>query len=76
MMHAKVRDKMPHSTYPMAEFEWNRRQQMAVERVELAIDELASVLLSCGGQDGTAQAAIGQVRAAVAPVLAGILSEA
>ena len=46
MVRAKVRDKMPPSTYPMAEFEWNRRQQMAVERVELAIGELASVLLS------------------------------
>ena len=76
MMRAKVRDKMPPATLPMAEFEWTRRQQMAVERIELAIGELASVLLSCGGPDATTQAAIRQIRASVAPVLATILSEA
>lgn len=67
---------MPLSAQPAAPFEWNRRQQMAVDRIELAMGELASVLLSYGPPDGTAKVAIGHIRAAVAPVVAGILSEA
>lgn len=67
---------MPLSSDLVAPLEWNHRQQMAVDRIELAMGELASVLLSCGKPDGTATTAIGQIRAAVAPVVAGILSEA
>jgi hypothetical protein len=66
---------MPAATHLVAPREWNRRQQMAVDRIELAMDELATVLLSCGNPDGAVTAAIGQIRAAVGPVLAGILSD-
>jgi hypothetical protein len=59
----------------VASQEWNRRQQMAVDRIELAVGELATVLLSCGGTADTARTAIGQIRVAVAPVLACILSD-
>jgi hypothetical protein len=48
---------------------------MALERIELAVAELASVLLSACRSHGTSGAAIAGIRKAVAPVLADILAE-
>ena len=52
----------------------NHRQQLALERIELAVSELGSVLLSCCREPGVAGAVIRDVRKAVTPVLADILS--
>ena len=52
----------------------NHRQELALERIEYAVAELASVLLSGCRSRGVAQAAIGDVRAAITPVVADILS--
>jgi hypothetical protein len=52
----------------------NHRQQLALDRVEFAIDELASVLLASCREPGVAGAAIHDVRRAVAPILADILT--
>ena len=52
----------------------NHRQELALQRIEFAVAELASVLLSgCRSRD-MAQAAISDVRAAITPVVADILS--
>jgi hypothetical protein len=53
----------------------NRRQEVAVQRIELAVCELASVVLSCSPSNEAGRAAIAEIRNAVAPVLARILSE-
>jgi hypothetical protein len=64
---------IPYRTVPRSEP--NHRQELALERIELAVAELASVLLSNCRSHGTSGAAITDIRRAVAPVLAGILSE-
>ena len=51
----------------------NHGQEIAVQRVDLAIAELATVLLSSGLPTATVTAAIADIRQAVAPVYAGIL---
>jgi hypothetical protein len=48
---------------------------MALERIEFAVTELASVLLSNCRSHGASDAAISSIRKAVAPVLADILAE-
>jgi hypothetical protein len=48
---------------------------MALERIEFAVTELASVLLSHCRSHGASDAAIAGIRRAVAPVVADILSE-
>ena len=56
-------------------FEPNHRQDLAVERIEFAVGELTTVLLAhCRSHDAVAVAAR-QIRKAVAPVIADILSE-
>lgn len=52
----------------------NHRQEMALERIEFAVGELATVLLSYCGSQAAAAAAITDVRKALAPALAEILS--
>jgi hypothetical protein len=51
----------------------NRRQQLALERIEFAVGELASVLLANCRSTETAALAVRDVRKAIAPVLAAIL---
>jgi len=73
-MRAKVRCKVPQpiqSTYA----EHNHRQQMALERIEFAVAELATVLLANCRSHGIAGCAITDVRKAVAPALNEILFE-
>jgi len=52
----------------------NHRQEMALERIEFAIEELATVLLAQCRSHAAAGSAIADVRKALAPILAGILS--
>ena len=59
---------------PVACLEPNHRQRMALDRVELAIDELASVLLSCCRDARIAGTAIRDVNRVVAPIRADILA--
>jgi len=73
-MAAKARDKMPLPKPAAALSQPNHGQEMAMHRIEFAINELATVLMSCAGSKEAAQTAIANVRAAVAPVITGILS--
>ncbi len=50
----------------------NQRQRMALERIEFAIGELATALLSCARSRATAHQAIQSIRQAMAPVVAEI----
>jgi hypothetical protein len=53
----------------------NRRQQLALERIEIAVSELATVVvLSSCRASGVARTAMHDVRRAVAPILADILA--
>jgi len=52
----------------------NHRQEVAIERIEFAVSELATALLTYAGSKDAAQTAISQVRAAVQPALAGIVA--
>ncbi len=56
------------------ETEPNRRQQLALERIDFAVSELATILLSTCGSDDIARASICAVRRAVTPVVTRILS--
>jgi hypothetical protein len=57
----------------IAHAEPNRRQQLALERIEFAVGELASVLLSSCRSGDTARAAVRDIRKAMAPIHADIL---
>jgi hypothetical protein len=74
-MWVEVRIRMPIPYPTVAHLEPNHRQEMALERIELAVAELASVLLASCRSHGTSGAAISGIRKAVAPVLADILAE-
>ena len=52
----------------------NRRQQLAVERIDFAVGELATVLLSSCRSEEIARAGLRDIRRAVAPILAEILA--
>jgi hypothetical protein len=52
----------------------NHRQQLAMERVEFAVGELATTLLSCCVSRGVAESATRDVRKAVTAALADILA--
>jgi hypothetical protein len=57
-----------------APVEMNHRQQLALDRIEFAVSELATVLLSsCRSHEATT-AAISDIRRGVAPVVADILA--
>jgi hypothetical protein len=73
MLGEKVRDKMPLPYRRPDSVEPNHRQEMALERIEFAIEELATVLLAQCHSHVAAGSAIADVRKAVAPVVAGIL---
>jgi len=62
-----TRRPLPHS-------EPNRRQQLAIERIEFAVGELATALLSSCPAQSVATAAVRDIRKAIAPALAEILS--
>lgn len=65
---------MPLPDRATALTELNHRQEVAIERIEFAVSELATALLTYAGSKEAAQTAISQVRAAVAPAIAGIVS--
>ena len=50
----------------------NHRQRLALERIEFAVGELATVLLSCGQSRATANEAIKNIRRSVAAVVAEV----
>jgi hypothetical protein len=50
----------------------NHRQRLALERIEFAVGELATVLLSCGRSRDTAYDAIKSIRQSVAAVVAEV----
>ena len=52
----------------------NRRQQLALERIEFAVGELASVLLSSCRSGDVAGAAVRDIRKAMTPIIADILA--
>jgi hypothetical protein len=52
----------------------NRRQQLALERIEIAIGELASVLMASCPSGAISAAAVRDLRKAIGPVLAAILT--
>ena len=52
----------------------NRRQQLALERIEFAVGELASVLLSSCRSGNIAGAAVRDIRRAMTPIIADILA--
>jgi hypothetical protein len=58
----------------MENSETDRRQELAIDRIELAVSELASVLLSHCRSGDIARSSIRDVRSAVMPVLADILA--
>jgi hypothetical protein len=60
---------------PTENVEPNHRQELALERVEFAVEELATVLLSHCRAHGVANVAIGDIRKAVTPVLVDILAD-
>ena len=72
-MHDKNRDSL--NRRPTANVEPNHRQELALERVEFAVEELATVLLSHCRAHGVANVAIGDIRKAVTPVLVDILAD-
>jgi hypothetical protein len=59
---------------PIAQVEPNHRQERALARIEIAISELGSVLLSCCREPGVAGAVIRDIRNAVTPVVSDVLS--
>jgi hypothetical protein len=75
MMHQNVRNRMSLPHRPVRRSEPNRRQEIAVQRVDLAVSELASVVMSCSPSNEEGKSAVAEIRNAVAPVLARILSE-
>ena len=63
------------STYARSgTLEPNHRQELALERIEFAVGELATVVLSITRSHDAAQGAIAAVRKAVVPVVADILA--
>jgi hypothetical protein len=52
----------------------NHRQELALERMEFAVGELSTVLLSIARSHDAARGAIAAVRKAVVPVVADILA--
>ena len=52
----------------------NHRQQLALDRIELAVDELASVLLSNCRSNELATATMQKVRQLLGPIIAEVLA--
>lgn len=58
----------------IAHNEPNHRQQLALDRIDFAVGELGTVLLSCCREPGVAAAVIRDIQKAVTPVVADILA--
>lgn len=70
----KGRIDMP-VTSPHAPPELNHGQKISLERIEIAVGELASVLLcNCRSDTVVVKAAIANIRKAVGPVITTVLS--
>jgi len=61
--------------YRAGRAEPNRRQEVALGRIEFAVGELATVLLAHCRSPQVAAAAIREIRHAIAPAVAVILAE-
>jgi hypothetical protein len=75
MIRCMTKTGMSLKRRPAANGEPNHRQELALERVEFAVEELATVLLSHCRAHGVANVAIGDIRRAVTPVLVDILAD-
>jgi hypothetical protein len=75
MIHCMTNTGTSLNRRPTASGEPNHRQELALERVEFAVEELATVLLSHCRAHGLANVAIGDIRKAVRPVLVDILAD-
>ncbi len=65
---------MVTKTVSLAHCEPNHRQQLALDRIEFAVGELTTVLLSACQSRGTAAEAIRDIRQSVARVISEVLS--
>jgi hypothetical protein len=65
---------MVTKTVSLAHCEPNHRQQLAMERIEFAVGELATALLSSCQSRGAATVAIQDIRKSVARVISEILT--
>ncbi len=65
---------MVTKTVSLEHCEHNHRQQLALGRIEFAVGELATVLLSSCQSRGTAAEAIQHIRQSVARVISEILT--
>ncbi len=52
----------------------NHRQRLALDRIEFAVGELATVMLSCCRSRAAAHAAIEGIRQSLAPVISEIIT--
>ena len=59
---------------PIGHGEPNHRQRLALERIDFAVGELATTLLSCSSRD-MASASLREIRKAVAPIVGEILAD-
>jgi hypothetical protein len=74
MMTCMMRQEISLTHTQIGQSEPNRRQELALGRIERAVGELATVLLSSSVSNDVSRAAVRDVRKAVAPVLADVLS--
>jgi len=66
---------MSFSRHRVALSEPNHRQQIALERIEFAVAEMSTVLLSSSASREAATNAIRDIRRAVAQIVSGILAD-
>jgi hypothetical protein len=69
-----IRTGISATNRAIAQGEPNHRQQLALERIEFAVAELATALISSCRSHGVAGGAIRDIRQAVGPVLVDILA--
>jgi hypothetical protein len=74
MMPGMTRTGISATNRAIAQGEPNHRQQLALERIEFAVAELATALISSCRSHGVAGGAIRDIRMAVGPALADILA--
>lgn len=60
---------------PIGHGEPNHRQRLALERIDFAVGELATTLLSCCSSHDMTDAALREIRKAVAPIVREILAD-
>lgn len=69
-----IRTGISATNRAIAQGEPNHRQQLALERIEFAVAELATALISSCRSHGVAGGAIRDIRQAVGPAVADILA--